>query len=272
MDTNLERRQARFADVAVAEHLAMLEDRVFQVRTKWPHFKLLLGDLVDLSNTLPSGARVAALERTLLYGGHSLFAPVFGRQEFTSVDCSPASADERGAYNRSMIDDPRTIFVRHHRRGTELATGLEDASCDAVLVPNLVHHVADQEALFREIGRIVRPGGLAYVFEPIVRELHQAPDDYLRYTPYGMKNAFAAAGFDVEETRTEGGPFQAIAYCWEQALQYFPDDLRRKMAAWFWEQHFPQLLEWDGAHRVNLVRKHTSFPVAFSVRARRRAR
>jgi SAM-dependent methyltransferase len=251
-------------------HVAMLEERVFQVRTKWPHFRLLLADARRLAEELPAGAVVASLERTLLYGGYSLFAPIFARQNFISVDCSPDTADARGAYNGSMIDDPRTIRIPYSHRGREVATGLPDAHCDAVLVPNLVHHVADQARLFGEVARVVKPGGRAYVFEPILRELHQMPDDYLRYTPYGLRNVLDGVGFDAERIETEGGPFQAIAYCWEQALQYFPEEERTRQATWFWNEHFPQLLRWDEAHRRNLVRKFTSFPVAFSILARRR--
>lgn len=255
---------------AIDAHVAMLEERVFQVRTKWPHFRLLLADARRLADELPAGATVASLERTLLYGGYSLFAPIFARQNFISVDCSPDTADARGAYNGSMIDDPRTIRIAYTHRGREVATGLPDAHCDAVLVPNLVHHVADQARLFGEVARIVKPGGRAYVFEPILRELHQIPDDFLRYTPYGMRNVLDGVGFDAERIETEGGPFQAIAYCWEQALQYFPEEERARQAKWFWNEHFPQLLRWDETHRENKVRKFTSFPVAFSILARRR--
>ena len=91
----------------VARHVEMLEQKVFQVETKWPQFRLLLDDCLEYAQALPAGATVVALERTLLYGGISLFAPIFSRQNFISVDCSPESANNRGGYNKAMIDDPR---------------------------------------------------------------------------------------------------------------------------------------------------------------------
>lgn len=255
---------------AIDAHLSMLEERVFQVRTKWPQFKLLLADIKKLSEEMPEGATVAGLERTILYGGYSLFAPFFGQQRYISVDCSPESANLRGAYNESMVRDDRAILIPYSTRGIELSTGLADSACDIVIVPNLVHHVDDQPRLFGEIARVVRPGGLAYLFEPILRELHQLPDDYLRYTPNGMKKILESVGFEAERIETIGGPFQAIAYCWEQALQYFPENERKKREKWFWNEHFPQLLELDDRHPQNLVRPHTSFPTAFSILARKR--
>jgi len=243
----------------------MLEERVFQVRTRWPHFRLLLADLQKPANCIPASATVVSFERTLLYGGISLLAPIFHRQNFVSVDCSPQVAEERGAYNGEMVDDPRTIRIPFSKRGSELATGLEDDVADLVLVPNLVHHVADQERLFREMARIARPGGKVYVFEPLLRELHQAPEDYLRYTPYGLERVMSVYGLVTENIELEGGPFSAVAYCWEQALQYFPPDKRKEMERWFFQEHFKQLLKWDEEYPKNLARKHTSFPVAFSV-------
>ena len=92
--------------------------------------------------------------------------------------------------------------------------------------------MADQEALFSEMARIAKPGGSVYVFEPTLRELHQAPDDYLRYTPFGMRNALARAGLEPGNFEVDGGPFSAIAYCWTQALQYFPQAERERMEKW----------------------------------------
>jgi ubiquinone/menaquinone biosynthesis C-methylase UbiE len=133
-----------------------------------------------------------------------------------------------------------------------------------------VHHVAEQERLFDEMARITRPGGRLYVFEPLLRELHQIPEDYLRYTPYGLQRMMEARGLTTESIELEGGPFSAAAYCWDQALQYFPESKREEMQRWFDTEMFPKLIKWDEEYPTNLVRKHTSFPVSFAVIARKR--
>jgi SAM-dependent methyltransferase len=255
---------------ALRKHDELLRERVFQVKTKWPHFELLLKDIAELAETTPSGATVVVLERGLLYGGYSLLGPFFSRQNLISVDCSPATADGRGGYNSHMIDDDRFIAVPISRRASALQTGLESESADLVMVPNLVHHVADQDALFGEVVRLLRPGGSVYVFEPLVRELHQEPDDYLRYTPYGMKRVLEGLGCEVSEMKKEGSAFSAVAYCWTQALEYIPEAERGKMSKWFYEEHFPQLMQWDEQYPRNLSRKHTSFPMAFSLLGRKK--
>ena len=246
-------------------HFAVLAELVFQVETKWPHFRQLLRDVRRLADETTAQMTVVSLERGLLYGGCSLTAPFFDHCEFLSVDCSPDSADVRGAYNHAMIDDPRFLFVATTHRAPIEATGLTDGVADLVMVPNLVHHVADQPALFAEIARITKPGGRVYVFEPTVRELHQMPDDYLRYTPFGMQNILREAGLQPGDFEVEGGPFSAVAYCWAQALEYLPADQREVMARWFHEEQFPQLMDWDARYTENLVREHTEFPMSFSM-------
>lgn len=246
-------------------HRQMLWERVFQVETKWPQFRRLLADLERLAASTAAGGTVVCMERTLLYGGCSLFAPLFPNQRFISVDCSPESAEGRGSYNAAMVDDPRFIPVETTLRAPAEATTIETGSADLVMVPNLVHHVRDQAGLFREIARLLCPGGVGYIFEPLVRELHQAPDDYVRYTPWGFQQQIEAAGMTVDETLHEGGPFTAIAYCWTQALEYFPPEKRAEMERWFYGEHMPQLVAWDEEHPNNLARKHTSFPTAFGI-------
>jgi len=261
------RPEFRFSPEALEDHFAVLSEKVFQTATKWPHFELLLKDVCHLAAQTPAGARVVSMERGLLYGGCSLIAPFFQDHDFVSLDCSPASADDRGAYNSVMVEDPRFLFVPTTHRGDIDRTGLETAGADLVLVPNLVHHVADQASLFAEFARLVKPGGKVYVFEPLLRELHQIPDDYLRWTPFGMARALENAGLQPAPPALTGGPFEAIAYCWAQALEYLPDDKRAEMSAWFYDTHMSELMAWDAVCDENKVRSHTAFPVAFSILA-----
>lgn len=263
----LPREPARqsFSEAELDRHQQMLEQRVFQIGTKWPHFRRLIQDVRQLSREMPAGATVVCLERGLLYGGISLFGPFFHRQNFISVDCSPGSADSRGAYNRAMVDDDRCLIVPGTMRAPAEDTGLPSASADLVMVPNLVHHVADQRGLFAEIARLLKPGARGYIFEPLVRELHQSPDDYLRYTPWGFERMIVEAGMAFDSFVPEGGPFQAVAYCWTQALEYFPPDKRAEMERWFYNKHFKELMGWDEQHTQNLARQHTTFPMAYAV-------
>lgn len=254
---------------AIVKHLEVLEEKVFQTKTKWPHFSLLIDDLREFAEMLPANATVVSLERTLLYGGYSLIAPLFHSQNFISLDCSPPSAEERGAYNRDMVEDPRFIKVKTTKRVLIEDIDMESGIADLVLIPNLVHHIADQDTMFSELNRLVRPGGQVYIFEPLVRELHQIPDDYLRYTPDGLAKEMLKLGLQPNPPKMQGGPFSAIAYCWTQALQYFPPEVRKEKEAWFYNEHYKELMDWDEEYPKNLFRENTCFPMSFSITAKK---
>ncbi|MFT5519438.1 MAG: SAM-dependent methyltransferase [Enterobacterales bacterium] len=253
----------------LSAHHNLLLEKVFQVNTRWPQFTLLLNDIKKLAEESSETEKVVSLERGLLYGGISLFAPYFFKSNFISIDCSPKAADESGAYNKSLVDDPRLIKINSSRRASIENIGVEDDSVDLVVIPNLVHHVENQKKLFEEVSRIIKPGGKVYIFEAIVRELHQIPNDYIRYTPYGLSSILESVGLNVANCSHEGGPFSAISYCWEQALEYIPEEERKELERWYREEHFPMLMKFDNQYTENLVRKNSCFPVAFSVLAKK---
>jgi SAM-dependent methyltransferase len=96
--------------------------------------------------------------------------------ELTGIDPSPESIK---AAERLQI--PRATF--HVSRGNDLP--FPDASFDVVYSNGTFHHIdhADHPAVFREIARVLRPGGHAFICEnnpynPLtVREMRRAPID-----------------------------------------------------------------------------------------------
>jgi hypothetical protein len=249
-------------------HVAFLRDRVFQTATRWPHYARLLDDLLQIAQALPPRTDVVILERASAHGGESLFAPLFPDQHVFVVDCEPAAA--RDATRDGWTDDPRCIHVRANRRAPIHGTGLDDASADMLLVPAAVHQVQDQDAAFAEFARVLRPGGTGYLFEALLRELQQLPDDHVRYTPWGVEAALARHGLEMTAWTPAGGPFEAIAYCWVQALQHLPPAERAVHERWFTTEHLPLLLAMDDRYPRNLSRAQTAFPVAYSVSFRHR--
>jgi SAM-dependent methyltransferase len=254
---------------ALEAHVAFLHERIFQTSTKWPHYRRLLADLSTLAATLPRASDVVILERSYVYGGNSLFAPLFPKHNVRVVDCELATTAARDGYQKHWTDDPRCIQIQAGHRAPVTATGLPDACADALVVPNVVHHVRDQDAMFGEFARLLRPDGTGYIFEALIRELHQTPDDYLRYTPSGFETMLARHGLEMTMWKPAGGPFEAIAYCWSQALQYIPADERAEKARWFFDEHFHELIEMDSRYTRNMCRENTAFPVAYSIYFRR---
>jgi SAM-dependent methyltransferase len=90
--------------------------------------------------------------------------------------------------------------------GTVARLPLRDRSVDAVLFTEVLEHVADPAEALEELFRVLRPGGVLMLTSPMIYNLHGAPDDYFRFTPFSLRRLLAAAGFDAVTIRPLGGP------------------------------------------------------------------
>ena len=116
------------------------------------------------------------------------------------------------------------------------AIPLPDASCDVVVLTQVLEHVPEPHALLTEVHRILRPGGRIAVTAPLAWPLHELPDDYYRYTSAGLEHRLRAAGFDAIEVRTRNDCFTTLAELMREtgvAMGRAPDglDSQREEAA-----------------------------------------
>ena len=249
----------------IKNHENALKEKVFLNKSKWPHFDLLFDDIKKLSK-YSDKKDITILERNGLYGNISLLAPFFvNKNKVTSVDCSTVNIKKRGGYNKHLTIDERIIKITTNLKCTFNNINLKKQSSDLIIIPNLLHHIDDIDLLLRQVKKILKPGGILYLFEPLVRELHQLPDDFIRYTPFGLEAKLKKLNFKKKEINYCGGPFSVIAYSWDQALQYLPTKLRSHYTKWFYENEFQKLIELDNKYKKNKIRPNSKFPMSFSL-------
>jgi SAM-dependent methyltransferase len=73
-----------------------------------------------------------------------------------------------------------------------------DDSFDLVLFSEVIEHVPDARMAIREISRVLRPGGALLITWPFNYMIHESPNDYVRYTEFGMAKLLANCGLTVE--------------------------------------------------------------------------
>jgi uncharacterized protein YbaR (Trm112 family) len=86
-----------------------------------------------------------------------------------------------------------------------------DGVFDGALLQAVLEHVEDGHATIRELFRVLRAGGAAYIEIPFMQGYHGSPSDYRRFTELGLRRELESAGFVVEGTGVCVGPGSGAA-------------------------------------------------------------
>ena len=61
---------------------------------------------------------------------------------------------------------------------------------DIVIVNNIIEHCRNTQKAVFEFRRVLKDGGAIYYTIPFIYPIHEAPNDYVRYTEYGLRELF----------------------------------------------------------------------------------
>jgi SAM-dependent methyltransferase len=155
------------------------------------------------ASSLPAGARV--LDAGAGEGRHAGF---FGNQRYTAVDLG--IGDSQWDYTGlDVVADLGALPFR-------------DEAFDAALNIVTLEHLKEPARALAEISRVLRSGARILVVAPHEWEVHQAPNDYFRYTRHGLEYLLQSAGFRVLEMEAAGGLFRLLSRRLLNAVQVMP--------------------------------------------------
>lgn len=89
------------------------------------------------------------------------------------------------------IDYPSIISANIEPKNVEVYSILpylpfKNESFDTVLATEVLEHVAEPDAAFLDINRVLKKQGVLILTAPQSWAIHEAPNDYYRYTKYGL--------------------------------------------------------------------------------------
>jgi SAM-dependent methyltransferase len=124
---------------------------------------------------------------------------------------------------RTRIDPRIRNLELEAGEGIDLVGSVEaipcaDRSFDLVVTQEVLEHVRSPQRAMREIHRVLRAGGTAYVQLPWTIGHHPCPNDYWRFSHEGLVELVRDAGFDVVETGMAVGP--AVGF-YRIAVEFF---------------------------------------------------
>ena len=91
------------------------------------------------------------------------------------------------------------------------------ACADTVVCLSVLEHVCEPQTLLNEAYRMIKSSAAIILQIPWQWWIHEAPYDFFRYTPYGLKYMFEKAGFENIEVEPTTGFFSM----WFIKMNYF---------------------------------------------------
>ena len=115
------------------------------------------------------------------------------------------------------------------------AIPVSDESFDAILCTEVLEHVPDPAAVWREFHRILRPGGKVLLTTPAYWPPHELPYDFYRYPEQGLRYLATSAGFEVQELWPRGGRWALLGQVGIHVLGHY---MKLRLMRRLWNRFF----------------------------------
>ncbi len=90
----------------------------------------------------------------------------------------------------------------------------KDNSFDSILTSEVLEHVFNLEEILKELNRVLKPGGKILITIPFAWYEHEVPNDFGRYTSFGIKSLLEKNGFIILELDKTGNFIETLTQMW----------------------------------------------------------
>jgi len=119
--------------------------------------------------------------------------------------------------------------------GTADQMPFNDSEFDSILCTEVIEHMPEPEQVLKEVYRVLKPGGKLLLSAPMSWCLHYEPNDYYRFTKYGLFYLLEKNGFFIKDTKRIGGTFtlagsRIIDVVWKvlsKLLRFLPNRIKK---------------------------------------------
>ena len=101
-------------------------------------------------------------------------------------------------------------------QGDLLCLPIKNKSIDTIVCTGVIEHVCDPDSAVKEIYRVLKSGGCAFMETPFMQTHHASPKDFYRWTPDGLHHLFY--NFKLDEFYVTAGPGSAFAWQFQETM------------------------------------------------------
>lgn len=121
----------------------------------------------------------------------------------------------------SGTGDPGWDYSRLDVQGDLECLPLESGAVDCILCMVVLEHTRNPGKVLAEFARILKPGGTLFMVVPFLWEEHQAPNDFQRFTRYGVRRLMEGLPLRIDMLHPMGGFFTVAARRCVNLLAFF---------------------------------------------------
>jgi len=91
---------------------------------------------------------------------------------------------------------------------------IQNDTYDTVLCAEVLEHLHTPAQAIAEMFRVLKPGGVLLLTTRFIFPIHDAPNDFYRYTKYGLRHLLHS--FDITELKEEAGTIETLAIIYQR--------------------------------------------------------
>lgn len=99
---------------------------------------------------------------------------------------------------------------------------LADGAFDTLIVSDVIEHLPDPALAWREMARLLAPGGSLLLNVPFLYPIHAHPHDHFRYTCFALERFARDSGLELRLLEPLGGLIEVLADTFGKVLARLP--------------------------------------------------
>lgn len=88
---------------------------------------------------------------------------------------------------------------------------IKNSNFDTILATQVLEHVDSPEKFLKKANKILKKDGVLIITAPFIGSLHEIPNDYYRFTRYGLQVLLKKSGFEILYLKEQGNWFLSIS-------------------------------------------------------------